>query len=80
MALQHIPQAYPQPPYGVFSPSAVEAVPGNADRRDVSFKLNEEKLTDTPRLRQEVQKFTAQCSMSARAKLPPKERPGLVAP
>jgi hypothetical protein len=48
--------------------AAVEAIPCQADLRGISFKLNQESLTD-PRVRQEVQEFTAQCFLPARAKL-----------
>lgn len=59
--------------------AAVAAIPCEADLRGISFKLNQEKLTD-PRLRQEVQEFTAQCFMPARSRLL-RERPtGVLAP
>lgn len=59
--------------------AAVAAIPCEADLRGISFKLNQERLTD-PRLRQEVQEFTAQCFMPARARLL-RERPvGVIAP
>jgi TraG-like protein, N-terminal region len=58
--------------------AAVKAIPCQADLRGVSFKLNREKLTD-PRLRQEIQEFTTQCFMPARAKLL-RERPAAALP
>lgn len=59
--------------------AAVKAIPCNADLRGISFKLNEEKLTD-PRLRQEVQEFATQCFMPARAKLLRDKPPGILLP
>jgi hypothetical protein len=53
--------------------AAVQAIPCQADLRGVSFKLDRERLTD-PRLRQEIQEFTTQCFLPARAKLL-RERP-----
>lgn len=59
--------------------AAVKAVPCHADLRGISFKLNQERLVD-PRLRQEVQEFTTQCFLPARAKLLRDKPAGVIAP
>jgi len=59
--------------------AAVKAIPCQADLRGISFKLNREKLRD-PRLRQEVQEFTTQCFLPARAKLLREKPPGVINP
>lgn len=59
--------------------AAVEAIPCHADVRGISFKLNREQLTD-PRLRQEVQEFTTQCFLPARAKLLREQPAGVLDP